>query len=134
MSAAPTSLPVLRVTPMMVLADITPALTRYEALGFERVETGDAGCIGLRAGQTAVILASTSFVRGDFGAANASRLAGQTINYIHVASVDEVSRGLASSAVILQDARTRGGTRELLVDDNGDLFILFTDSTLVRIP
>ena len=124
MSAAPTSLPVLRVTPMMVLADITPALTRYEALGFERVETGDAGCIGLRAGQTAVILASTSFVRGDFGAANASRLAGQTINYIHVASVDEVSRGLAPSAVILQDARTRGGTRELLVDDNGDLFIL----------
>ena len=124
MSAAPTSLPVLRVTPMMVLADITPALSRYEALGFERVETGDAGCIGLRAGQTAVILASTSFVRGDFGAANASRLAGQTINYIHVASVDEVRRGLAPSAVILQDAMTRGGTRELLVDDSGDLFIL----------
>ena len=124
MSAAPARLPVLRVTPMMVLADITPALTRYEALGFERVETGDVGCIGLRAGETAVILASTSFVRGDFGAANASRLAGQTINYIHVASVDEVRRGLAPSAVILQDARTRGGTRELLVDDNGDLFIL----------
>jgi hypothetical protein len=124
MSAAPAHLPVLKVTPMMVLADISPALTRYEALGFERVETGDAGCIGLRAGQTAVILASTSFVRGDFGAANASRLAGQTINYIHVASVDEVRRGLQPSAVVLQDARTRGGTRELLVDDSGDLFIL----------
>ena len=109
---------------MMVLADITPALARYEALGFERVETGDAGCIGLRAGQTAVILASTSFVRGDFGAANASRLAGQTVNYIHVASVDEVRRGLSPSAVVLEDARTRGGTRELLVDDGGDLFIL----------
>jgi hypothetical protein len=123
-SAAPARLPVLRVTPMMVLADITPALARYEALGFERVETGDAGCIGLRAGETAVILASTSFVRSDFGAANASRLAGQTINYLHVASVDEVRRGLAPSAMILQDARTRGGTRELLVDDSGDLFIL----------
>ena len=124
MSAAPVRLPVLRVTPMMVLADILPALARYEALGFERVENGDAGCVGLRAGQTAVVLASTSFMRADFGAANASRLAGQTINYIHVASVDEVRRGLAPSATILQDTRTRGGTRELLVDDSGDLFIL----------
>ena len=63
-------------------------------------------------------------MRGDFGAANASRLAGQTINYIHVASVDEARRGLSPSAVVLEDARTRGGTRELLVDDGGDLFIL----------
>jgi hypothetical protein len=124
MSAAPAHRPVLRITPMMVLADITPALARYESLGFERVETGDVGCIGLRAGETAVILASTSFVRGDFGVDHASRLAGQTINYIHVASVDEVRRGLLPSAVVLQDTRTRGGTRELLVDDSGDVFIL----------
>jgi len=109
---------------MMVLVDITSALSRYEALGFERVESGDAGCVGLRAGQTAVILASTSFVRGDFGAANASRLAGQTINYIHVASVDAARRAVSPSAAILEDVRTRGGTRELLVDDCGDLFIL----------
>ena len=115
---------VLRVTPMMILADITPALARYEALGFERIETNDPGCIGLRVGQTAVILASTSFVRGDFGAANASRLAGQTIKYLHVPSVDESRRGLSPGAVILEDAQTRGGTRELLVDDDGDLFIL----------
>jgi hypothetical protein len=109
---------------MMVLPDISSALRRYEALGFERVETGDAGCVGLKAGQTAVIVASTSFVRGDFGAANASRLAGQMISYIHVASVDGARRGLSASAAILEDVRTRGGTRELLVEDNGDLFIL----------
>jgi hypothetical protein len=109
---------------MMVLPDISSTLHRYESLGFERVESGDAGCVGLKAGQTAVILASTSFVRGDFGAANASRLAGQTISYIHVVSVDAARQGLAPSAAILEDVRTRGGTRELLVDDNGDLFIL----------
>lgn len=109
---------------MMVLADVTPALRRYQALGFERVETGDAGCIGLKAGQTAVILASTSFVRGDYGPANASRLAGQTIKYIHVVSVDAARRGLSPAATIPEDVRTRGGTRELLVEDDGDLFIL----------
>lgn len=121
-ASAPTT--PLRVTPMIVMPDISSTLHRYEALGFERVESGDAGCIGLKAGQTAVILASTSFVRGDFGAANASRLAGQTITYIHVASVDAARRGLAASATILEDVRTRGGTRELLVEDSGDLFIL----------
>jgi hypothetical protein len=109
---------------MTVLADIAPALSRYEALGFERVESGDAGCIGMRAGQTAMILASTAFVRGDFGPAHASRLAGQTINYIHVASVDAARRGLSPTASVLEDVRTRGGTRELLVEDRGDLFIL----------
>ena len=80
--------------------------------------------VAMPAGQTTVILASTSFVRGDFGAANASRLAGQTINYIHVASVDAARQTVSPSAVILEDVRTRGGTRELLVDDCGDLFIL----------
>jgi hypothetical protein len=109
---------------MMVLPDFTSALRRYEALGFERVETGDAGCLGLRAGQTAVILASTAFIRGDFGPAHASRLAGRTVNYIHVSSVDDARRGLSAAAVILEDIQTRGGTRELLVEDDGDLFIL----------
>jgi hypothetical protein len=123
MSVASAPISPLRVTPMMVLADITPALSRYEALGFERVESGDAGCVGLRAGQTSVILASVGFVRGDFGPAHASRLAGRTINYIHVSSVDHARGGLSSGAVILEDVQTRGGTRELLVDD-GELFIL----------
>ena len=124
MSVEPTRASVLRVTPMMVLVDISSALARYEALGFERIETNDPGCVGLRAGQTGVILASTSFVRSDFGVANASRLAGQTINYIHVPSVDETRRSLSPGAIVLQDAQTRGGTRELLIEDDGDLFIL----------
>ena len=91
MSVEPARPPVFRVTPMMVLADITPALARYEALGFERVETGDAGCIGLRAGQTAVILASTSFVRGDFGA-------GLAIPWALLVSVALLGTGVAARA------------------------------------
>jgi hypothetical protein len=113
----------LRVTPMTVLADITPALRRYEALGFERVESGDPGCIGMQAGRTAVILATTDYLRGDFEAGLVARLAGQTVPYIHVESVDGARGGLPT-ATVLQDVRTRGGTREALVDDGGHLFIL----------
>lgn len=124
MAVAAASALVLRITPMMVVPDIAPVLERYEALGFERVETGDAGCVGLRAGHTALILASEAFVSGDFGAAHAAGLSGKTIMYIHVSSTDEATRRLSPRAVVLRDAQTRGGTREVLVEDGGDLLIL----------
>ena len=124
MAVPPESLSPLRITPMVVLPDIVPTLRRYEALGFERVETGDIGCVGLKAGQTALILASVAFMSGDYDALLTDRLAGQTIPYIHVASVTQASTRLADVATVLQDVWTRGGTRELLVDDRGDLFIL----------
>jgi hypothetical protein len=42
--------PALRTTQMLVLADITPAIERYERLGLSRVSTGDDGCVGMVAG------------------------------------------------------------------------------------
>lgn len=124
MTIASTSLSPLRITPMVVLSDIAPTLRRYEALGFERVETGDDGCVGLKAGQTALILASVAFMSGDYDALLTDRLAGQTIPYIHVDSIKQASTQLAPVATVLQDVWTRGGTRELLIEDSGDLFIL----------
>jgi hypothetical protein len=115
---------VLRVTPMMVLPDIGAAVSRYEALGFERVTTGSDGCVGLRAGQTGVILASVAFMNDDFDATLTDRLLDKTIKYVHVASVNEARTRLSNDATILQDVWTRGGTRELLVEDSGDLLIL----------
>jgi ethanolamine utilization microcompartment shell protein EutS len=124
MTTATASLLPLRVTPMVVLSDIAPTLRRYEALGFERVETGDAGCVGLKAGPTALILASVAFMSGDYDALLTDRLTGQTIPYIHVDSVKQATSQLTAVATVLQDVWTRGGTRELLVEDSGDLFIL----------
>jgi ethanolamine utilization microcompartment shell protein EutS len=124
MAVTPEDISVLRVTPMQVLPDITPTLRRYEALGFERIDTGDAGCVGMLAGQTSVILSSLAFMNGDFEAAHTARLSGQTIQYIHVSSVDRTRGRLSPAAVVLQDVVTRGGTRELLVEDDGELFIL----------
>jgi hypothetical protein len=124
MTIAPASLSPLRITPMVVLPDIAPTLRRYEALGFERVESGDDGCVGMKAGQTALILASVAFMSGDYDAVLTDRLIGQTIPYIHVDSVTQASTHLTGVATVLQDVWTRGGTRELLVEDSGDLFIL----------
>ncbi|MGE3269564.1 MAG: hypothetical protein AB7P40_12515 [Chloroflexota bacterium] len=124
MALAPASLSPLRITPLVVLPDIAPTLSRYEALGFERVESGDAGCVGLKAGDTALILASVAFMNSDYDAVLTDRLAGHTIPYIHVDSVQQASSRLASVATVLQDVWTRGGTRELLVEDGDDLFIL----------
>jgi hypothetical protein len=49
---------------------------------------------------------------------------GKTIQYVHVSSVDEVKGRLTASAQVLQDVITRGGTRELLVEDHDDVLIL----------
>ena len=124
MSTAPSTLSPLRITPMVVLPDIAPTLRRYEALGFERVESGDDGCVGMKAGQTALILASVAFMSADYDALLTDRLIGQTIPYIHVESVKQATARLDPVATVLQDVWTRGGTRELLVEDSGDLFIL----------
>jgi hypothetical protein len=116
---------VLPITPMVVLDDIKTALTRYEDLGFTPVPSGDGGCVGMAAGHTALILASAAFMRGgDYDALHVDPLVGQTIKYVHVTSVSQVAERLPATAHVLQDARTRGGTRELLVRDADDTLIL----------
>ena len=124
MTVASESAPVLRVTPMRVVEDIAPAVARYAALGFERVESGSGGCVGMQAGTSALILASVAFMNGDFDPAHTARLQGKTIQYVHVTSVDQVKARLATGARVLQHSLTRGGTRELLVEDADELFIL----------
>ena len=115
---------VLRITPMVVLDDIQPALTRYKDLGFTPVSSGDGGCVGMSAGHTALILATAAFMRGDYDALHVDPLVGQTIKYVHVTSISQVPERLPARAQILQDVRTRGGTRELLVRDADDTLIL----------
>ena len=116
--------PVLKVTPLKVLHDIGAAVARYETMGFHRITVEDDGCVGMQAGRSSVILASEAFMTGDFDADHVARLSGRTIDYIYVSSLDQVRDRLSASARVLQDVQARGGTREVLVDDLGDLFIL----------
>jgi hypothetical protein len=120
----PTIEPARRATQMFVMTDITSAIERYERLGFARIPTEDEGCIGMLAGSTGVILVTTEFIEGDLGTENAETISGRTINYVWVRSVDRAKESLPPGAIVLNDVVTRIGTRELLVDDDGDLLIL----------
>lgn len=113
-----------RSTPLCVLADIADAERRYESLGMRRVETEDAGCVGYRAGDTGVILATEAFMRGDYGSDLVDRMVGRTVDYLHVASADDAAARLPAGASILQEVRTRAGTREILVEHGSGLLIL----------
>lgn len=125
--------PALRTTQMFVMTDIASAIERYEGLGFSRFPTEDEGCIGMLAGETGVILATTEFMRGDLGTDGAEAISGRTINYVWVRSVDRAKENLTPGAIVLNDVITRIGTRELLIDDHGDLLILAeTDLRLER--
>jgi hypothetical protein len=115
---------VLRTTQMFVMRDITSAIDRCERMGFARVSTQDEGCVGMVAGETGVILATTEFMSGDFGTENAEAVSGRTINYVWVRSIDRAKENLAPDTVVLNDVITTIGTRELLLDDHGDLLIL----------
>jgi hypothetical protein len=115
---------VQRVTPLTVLADIGPALSRYRGLGFEVVDTGDPGCVGLRASGTYLILATVDHVAGQFRPAAVQRLTDQTTPYIHVQSLEEALALLPATANVIEKAPTPHGTIEALVEDDGQCMIL----------
>jgi hypothetical protein len=115
---------ILRVTPLTVLTDIGPALSRYLALGFERMETGDAGCVGLRAGDTYLILATAAHMARQFQPDTVGRLTGRTTPYLYVQSLDDALSRLPASATVVERTVTDHGTAEALVEDAGQCMIL----------
>jgi hypothetical protein len=115
---------ILRVTPLTVLSDIGPALSRYLALCFETMETGDAGCVGLRAGDTYLILATAAHMARQFQPDTVERLTERTTPYLYVRSLDEALSRLPASATVVERAVTDHGTAEALVEDAGEFMIL----------
>lgn len=114
---------VRRITPLTVLPDIAPMLRQYQDLGFETVETGEPGCVGVRVGDTGLILATAEHMAADFGTA-AAPLTGQTIPYIYVRSVADAAASFAPPATVVSQTLTRGKTFEALVERNGQHMIL----------
>ncbi|GGF83745.1 hypothetical protein GCM10007301_49700 [Azorhizobium oxalatiphilum] len=118
--AAPTG-GVRRITPLTILADIGPSLERHQRLGFEPIPTEDPGCVGLRAGNTYLILCSAAFMRDDYRAESIAPLIGRTLPYIWVRAVDEAR---AVYPDLMEETVTRAGTREILVRDGEEWAIL----------
>lgn len=118
--------PARRVTPLTILPDIGPSLTRYRSLGFTPVETEDPGCVGMRAGNTYLILCTLTFMTGDFRVGSVAPLAGRTIPYIWVESVEAAKTAFAR---VVEEVVSRAGTREALVEDGGQWAILAETGT-----
>lgn len=115
---------VRRVTPMMVLPDIRPVLRQYLALGFDAVQTDDPGCVGLRAGNSQLMLVTVELMLKDFKRTTVAPLVGATIPYLHVTSLHQAKMRLDPSAQVVEEAYTGGGTREAVVVQHGQFLIL----------
>lgn len=115
---------VLKVTPMMVLPDIKPILRQYLALGFEMVDSGDPGCVGLQAGNSHLILLAMGLMGRDFRQTTVAPLVGATVPYIHVRSLAEALDRLEAGAQVIEEAKTNGGTLEAVVVQHGQFMIL----------
>lgn len=112
---------VRRTTPLTILADIAPSLARFRRMGFGVIDTDDAGCAGIVAGGSHHLLCSQAFMLGDYPQELVAPLVGRTIPYIWVSSVDAAS---PSWDRVAHDTLTRAGTREALVEADGQWAIL----------
>ncbi len=115
---------VRRVTPLTVLPDISATVQQYLDLGFEPVETGTPDCVGLRAGQTYLLLATQAFMERQFRPWTVALLVNRTTPYIYVASLDAAKASLSPTAAIVEQALAQEGTREAVVETEGQYVIL----------
>lgn len=115
---------VRKVTPMMVLPDIRPVLKQYLALGFEAAPTDEPGCVALCAGRSHLMLVSVAQMERDFKKTTVAPLVGATVPYLHVTSLGDAQERLEPSAMVVEVSYTGGGTREAVVVQHGQFFIL----------
>jgi hypothetical protein len=115
---------VRRVTPLLAVADISALARGYEAMGLERVDTDDPDTVGFTAGDTGIILTSTTALRRYWSDALVARLADRFVPYVYVALVDEAVGTLRPGWTVMAEAETDYGTREVIVEGHGQTQIL----------
>lgn len=100
-----------RVSSLLVTADLAAVSALYEELGFRKVDTGDAGCLGYVAGDSVVMLLDHEFATRCWGAGAVAAVAEKFVPYVFIESVDEVT--LAPGGTLA--AAVSFGTRERVV-------------------
>jgi hypothetical protein len=113
-----------RVTPLTVVADLAETVATYVALGFERVESGEPGCVGLRAGPTYHVVATKAHMERQFSPLTVALLLDRTTPYVYVSSLDEAKARLSPMAAIVEQAAPGDGVREAVVETGGQLLVL----------
>lgn len=115
---------VRRVTPLTVLPDIGMAVRQYLDLGFHPVDTGNPDCVGLRAGDTYLLVATQAFMERQFRPWTVALLVNRTTPYIYVASLDEAKMRLSPTTAVVEQSAARDGSREAVVETDGQYFLL----------
>lgn len=119
-SSRPTPHP-QRVTPLYLVDDLISARRRYAALGFDIVETGDPELVGMRAGDTGLILATEQHAKHTMPRKFFEALKTGPVLYVWVDSVESVRPNLADP--VIDERVTSYGTWELFVESRIGLVI-----------
>ena len=77
-----------RATPMYLVDNIAETCRHYEALGFQPKLTDDAGCVGVTAGPTGVILLDCEYAQRSLPARAVTLLQQKPALYVWVESLD----------------------------------------------
>jgi len=115
---------VLKITPMMVLPDVDPVAQQYGMLGADLLDSGDPGCIGVRAGNSQMILVTADLLKGYLSAKTVAPLIGATVPYVFVRSLADAKMRLLRGALVVEEALTPEGTREAVVVQHGQFMVL----------
>ncbi len=103
-----------RVTPLFLVDDMRTARRRYTALGFDVVETGDPHYVGMRAGDTGIILATPEHAERTMPSEIFETLKKGPVLYIWVESIDVIRNHLVDP--IIDERVTDYGTWELFAE------------------
>ena len=112
-------MPVKRVTPMVMVADVAATVAEYQQHGFKAIATGEPECVGLVADATGtgLIVLGSGYASRAMRPEAVAALQGGTGLYIWVDRLADV----AASGKVLDEVETAHGTRERYVHEASGL-------------
>lgn len=113
-----------RVISLMVLPDTAAFYQRCVSVGFSPVDVSVPGCSVLRAGDSYLALATLDSMMETYSAELTISLVGHATPYVYVPALDAAKTRLGDGARVLAEGMTVRGTREALVELDGQRMIL----------
>jgi len=113
-----------RIISLVVLPDPVAYQKRCLEMGFSSVEINVPGCLVLRAGDSYLALATVESMAANYGPESMASLVGRATPYVYVPSLDAAKERLGENAVVRDEVVSNRGTREALVELEGQRMII----------
>lgn len=113
-----------RIISLIVLPDPVAYQKRCLEMGFSSVEINVPGCLVLRAGDSYLALATAESMAANYGPESMASLVGRATPYVYVPSLDASKERLGENAVVRDEVVSNRGTREALVEFEGQRMII----------